>query len=385
MALRTTLIVLVVLLGMVVVIPFFFSMAGVKVFQFGSIGGGADGGAGEGLLRSTDGGERWDNVAVSEDGRVAPFPKGVFDLVFHPQDPDIIFLGSDNSGFWVSKNGGKSWKKIFDKHKVLDQKADVLKIAVSRSDPNVIYLAAFQNNRGRVLKSTDGGESFREVYFVSANRYGIFDIYVDPLDSRHVIIATGQGGILESLNGGSTWRVVKWFTEAVARLLVNPRSLNEIYIVTSSGNLWRSLDSGENWGDLPEGLSDTAAPYPPTGVINPFNIFSGRRALEEFIMDLERLDTFYIGSRQGLLRSENGGNTWERLNVLVPPDALPVDAIAIHPENSNLIFAAASNQLYKSVDNGINWSVSILPTKSRIKTLIIHPLRPEVMFAVLGR
>ena len=373
------------LLGVVVVMPFFFSMTGVKVFQFGSIGGGAGGGAGEGLLMSTDGGERWDNAAVSEDDRVAPFPKGVFDLVFHPQDPDIIFLGSDDSGLWVSKNGGKSWKKIFDKRKVLDQKADVFKIAVSRSDPNVIYLAVFQNNRGRVLKSIDGGEIFREVYFVSANRYGVFDIYVNSVNPERVIIATGQGGILESLNGGATWRVVKWFTEAVARLTVNPRSSNEIYIVTSGGNLWRSLDSGENWGDLPEGLSSAAAPYPPTGVINPFNIFSGRRALEEFIMDPERLDTFYIGSQQGLLRSESGGNTWERLNVLIPPDALPVDAVAIHPENSNLIFAAASNQLYKSEDNGINWSVDILPTKSRIKTLVIHPLRPNIMFAVLGR
>lgn len=374
-------------MGLVVILPFVLSMAGVNVLQFGSIGGGAGGSASEGLLRSDDSGNKWVNAAVSEDPNINLFPKGIFNIVFHPEDPDIIFLGSHNSGLWVSKNNGKSWRKSVDKNKVLDPRSDVYRVAVSPSDTLIIYLAVFQSNRGRVLKSSDGGGSFREVYFVSADRYGVFDIYVNPVNPDHVIIATGQGGILESLNGGVTWRVVKWFTEALARLYISPRSLNEMYVVTSSGNLWRSLDGGENWGDLPEGVNDTttAAPYPPQGVINPFGIFSGRRLLDEFVADPLRLSTFYIGSSHGLLRSENGGNSWKRLDVLIPPDALPVDAVATSPENSSLIFAGASNQLYRSEDYGTNWRVQILPASARIITLTIHPLRPEVMFAVLGR
>ena len=367
MALRWLLIVLVVLLGLVVILPFVLNMAGVNVLQFGSIGGGAGGVAAEGFLRSEDNGNKWVTAAVSEDPNINPFPKGIFSIAFHPTNPDIIFLGSDNSGLWVSRNNGKSWKKSTDKNKVLDAKSDVYLVAVSPSNPSVIYLAVFQKNRGRVLKSTDAGVSFREVYFVSADRYGVFDIYINPGNPDHVIIATGQGGILESSNGGATWRVVKWFTEAIARLYVSPRSLNEVYVVTSSGNLWRSLDGGENWGDLPEGVNDTttAAPYPPQGVINPFGIFAGSRMLDEFVADPLRLSTFYIGSSHGLLRSEDGGSSWKRLDVLIPPDALPVDAVAISPVNSSLIFAGASNQLYRSEDYGTNWRGQGLSPSSR--------------------
>jgi len=383
--LRIVLIVVVIILGLVVVLPFILSIAGVRVLQFSSIGGGS-GRAGEGILISVDGGDNWAKVNLSEDPKTQPFPKGVFDIAFHPQDENTIFLGSDDSGLWQSINKGKSWRKVFDAAKVLDVKSDVYKVALSPSNPLVIYLAVFQGNRGRVLKSTDGGKSFREIYFASANRYGVFDIYVYPTDPERLLIATGQGGILESLNGGRTWRVIKWFSESLARIIVNPRYPSEMYVVTSSGNLFKTLDGGANWADLPEVLSEVkSVPYPPPGAVNPFNFLSSNRTLEEFIVDPVGFDTAYIGSRSGLLRSVNGGHTWQRLDLLVPPEALPVDAVAVHPEDPVLIFAAASNQLYRSGDGGTNWSVDILPTSSRIKTLLIHPLRPEVMFAILGR
>lgn len=392
MIFKIVLVVLVIILGLIVVLPFVLSMAGFNVLQLGSIGGGMIA-AGQGLLRSQDGGENWASATKSTDGRTR-FPSEILDLSFHATSSDIIFLGSKGSGLWKSVDGGNSWQKIVDRARVLDPRADVYKIGMSRSQPRIIYLAAFQNNRGRVLKSEDGGESFREVYFVTANRYGVFDVYVDPLDANHVIIVTGQGGVLETRNGGRTWRVKRWFSEALVRLLVNPVFFGEMFVTTSGRNLFKTFDGGENWADLNEGLQQVAnaraglegrpSSFQPS--LNPFaGVSSFGKSLETLVADPNFFTTLYVGSQDGLLRSTNGGFSWERLNLLMPPEALPVKSVAVDPRNSSKIFAAALNQIHKSDDWGVNWSVKTLDVKGRISKILIHPLRPDTMFIVLGR
>ncbi len=385
MILKTVLIIFIIILGLVVILPFFLNLAGVKSFQFGAIGG-LGGAAGEGILRSLDSGKNWENAAVSEEKRIS-FPSAILDMAFHPKNSDTIFVGAKSSGLWRSDNGGKSWHKILDKAHVLDPRADVYKIGLSPANLKVMYLAVFQNGRGRVLRSEDGGETFREIYFVTANRFGVFDLFVSKSDTNYITIVTGQGGVLNSQNGGRTWRVKKWFSEALIKFLVNPNFAGELFVLTSSGNLFKSFDGGGNWADLNEGLRGRAAglQYPPPGAINPFGGLSTINTIQSLVADPNNFSTLYMGSLQGILRSADGGFSWERLNVLIPPEALPVNSVAIDPRNSNIIFAAASNQLHRSDDNGRNWSIQTLPTKSRVKELLIHPLKPEIMFALLGK
>lgn len=391
MIFKVILIILIVILGLVVVLPFVLSIAGFNVLQFGSISGGAVA-AGEGLLRSQDGGTTWTSAANSTEGRIR-FPREILDFAFHATSSDILFIGSKGSGLWRSKDGGSLWQKVSDKARVLDPGADVYKVAVSRSQPQIIYLAVFQNNRGRVLKSGDGGESFREVYFVTANRFGVFDLYVDPQDSNHVVIATGQGGVLETRNGGRTWRVRRWFSEALTRMLVNPVFSGEILVTTSGKNLFKTFDGGENWADLNEGLQRLAnaraemegRPSIQPSFSNPFAGGAFGKSLEALVADPNIFTTLYIGSQDGLLRSTNGGFSWERLDVLIPPEALPVKSVAVHPRNSATIFATALNQIHRSDDGGINWNVKTIDTKGKINRILIHPLKTDTMFIVLGR
>lgn len=393
MVLKILLISLVVILGLIVVLPFVLNIAGFQSFGLsglGSIGGAPSAIAGEGLLHSGDGGETWENAAISKTSRVY-FPARIFDLTFHPQNPDLVFVGSKSSGLWKSADAGRSWEKVFDRGKVLAPTADVYKIAISRFNPKVMYLAVYQNDRGRVLKSEDGGESWREVYFVTANRYGVFDLYVNSGDADRVIIVTGQGGVLETRNGGKTWRVVKWFSEPLAKLLVNPVFMSEMFVLTARGNLFKTFDGGENWADLNERQFDQNQPLPylypqPQIALNPLGgFFQQGSSIEALVSDPSVFTTLYLGSGDGILRSLNGGFTWERLKILIPPEALPVRAVAVHPRSSNIIFAGASSQLHRSDDGGTNWRVEFLPTKNKIKNILIHPSKPEIMFAILEK
>ena len=206
MVLKILLIVLALILGLLVVLPFILSAAGFNFFDlpsFSSGGGGRDSSlsAGQGLLRSRDAGENWEGISFLKNKRAA-LPAQILDIAFHPQNPDIIFLGARSAGIWKSKDAGQAWEKVSDKSYVLSPAADVYKIAISRSNPQIMYAAVFQDRRGRILRSSDGGDTFREVYFVTADSFGVFDLYINPADADWVIAVTGQGGMLETKNGG---------------------------------------------------------------------------------------------------------------------------------------------------------------------------------------
>lgn len=383
MALRIILIVVIIIFVAVVMLPFFLNVFGIRIFQFTSTNNQGLGG-GAGIIRSSDGGLTWQNVAISEDKKIF-FPSQIYSLTFHPTDSGIIFMETKSSGLWKSTNEGISWKMVLDGKRILDPRADVYRIAINPVHPNIIYLAVFQNNHGRVLKSQDGGLSFEEIYFISEDKFGVFDIFIDPFVEDRVLIATGQGGIFETRNGGRTWRVVRWFGGPVVRLLVNPATDSEILAILSSGQVFKTIDGGNNWFEIStQSETQSNSIFPGPGVPNLFAIFGKSGSFETLVVDPQNFSRMFIGGDQGLLRSENGGVTWKRLNVLIPPEALPVDAVAIHPQDSRIIFAAASAYLHKSADGGLSWSVENLPTSGRIKTLLIHPLKPELVFAVFA-
>lgn len=382
---KTILIVLVIILGLIVILPFALNMAGFNLFRSASISGGPSLNAGSGLLRSEDGGKTWFNAAESEEKRPY-FPSQIYDLKFHPQNAELIFIGSKNAGLWQSKNTGKSWKKMYDKSSVLSPSADVYKIAIANSNPQVMYLAVFQNGRGRVLSSEDSGETWKEIYFVTANRFGVFDIHANPFNSQRLTIITGQGGVLETHNGGKTWRVIKWFSEPLVKLLVNPVFPAEMFVLTGSGHLFKTFDGGENWANLKEGSRDEISSLSSIPKITPFGVFTpSRQSIEALITDPNLFTTLYIGSKEGLFRSRDGGFNQERLNTLIPLESLPISSIAVDPRDSNIILATASFQLHRTSDGGINWRIENLPTSARIKNILIHPLRPDIIFAVLGQ
>lgn len=380
---RIILIIVLVFVFLVVILPFALNLAGVNVLQFGSVGG--DAASGGVLLRSVDGGIKWLNAAISEDQKNR-FPGKIFDLAFHPQNSDILFAGTKSSGLWKSTHAGASWVKVSDGARVLSPTADVYRVVVYPRNPLIMYAAVFQNSLGRVLKTTNGGKTFQEVYFASANRVGVFDLWVDPFDSDHVRIATGQGNILESNNGGRTWRPLKSFAEEITKLLVHPYLSSEMYVLTSRGKLWKSVDGGAQWSELSVSsvplLNDGFVYSPP---VPTFDFFRLGKGIEQVVMDPNIPRRLYASTASGVFRSDDGGSGWKKLEILIPSSRLPAAAIAPHPGDARSLFIGAGVELHRSDDGGEHWSYVALPAKAEIGNILFHPLRPEIVFAVLGR
>ena len=398
------------LVVLLIVLPVFLWMAGISIFPGGSSGTSGSGKSGI-VLRSADGGVRWDGVSFLQDGNIAaPAPAQVLHIAFDPTRPDTLYLGTKANGLWKSTDRGTTWKKMKDSSGSLLPTADVYRIAMSTSSPDVVYVAAFQNSKGRVFRSDNRGGSFREVYFVAPNNIPVYDIYVDPAQADRVVIATGQGGVLLSHNGGRTWSVAHWFSETMVRIAGNPAFFSDTYAVGSNRQLKKTLDEGENWAELGSAHGGEggftpgsvggfgATPEPIQGFprsplyFGPISgssgsLFGGNQqvGLETFAIDPANFERIFIGAVEGLYRSLDGGFAWSRIETLVYPSAITVTAIVVHPRNRGTIFTGIGTELYRTDDDGKTWSVRVLPTNQSIRSIAIHPTQPDIMLISVGK
>jgi len=130
----------------------------------------------------------------------------------------------------------------------------------------------------------------------------------------------------------------------------NPINPSTIYIGPANGGVWKSTDNGVNWTPLTDdqpSMSMGAIAIDPT---NPNIIYAGTG-------EATYSGASYYG--RGLLKSTDAGNTWQHITSGLPSSSY-FSRIKIRPNHPNEILAAlGSAGLYKSTNNGINWTTLI--------------------------
>lgn len=322
-----------------------------------------------GVFRSVSGGDSWElsNVVLGA-GSIAD--ADILSAAFHPRDNRIVYTGTRGDGLYKSLDGGTRWIQATDATGTLTATANVYDIALDPTRPRYedqipeqLYIAVFQNGYGRILKSEDGAQSFREVYVTSRADYPVFSLYVNARNPAHIWAGTGEGLLLFSNDFGESWEKIYEFPGAIQSILPNPAQRNDIFVSTFRDGIFRSFDGGNNWQNLTPQLAD----------------FSRGEAVEYAVRDPRRPYTLYLATWSGLLRSTNGGSSWQRVNIVIPHDALPVRHISFSSASDNLLYVAAENTVYMSNDRGEEWVVRQLPSNKNIYTIITKPDEPQVV------
>lgn len=406
---RILLAILVVILVIVVVFPFVLNMAGLSAPQFAFVGDAASERAGEaGIWRSENGGISWKEIRFQTGGN--PLPLSIHDLTFHPHYRDTVLMGTRGNGLWKSDNNGMSWKRINDRAGILQNNADIYGAAVSPASPAVWYVAAYQNGRGEVLKSLDGGSSFAKIYHLNGGGIPIVGLFAYADNSERVLIATANGGFLQTSDGGASWGSVSWSSGNITAIRVNPANPDEIIIWIAGGKIMRSQDGGLTWrsvnspdrgetsgmfsyngprvGQESAGLSTDSLPpdnsskpgfqFDLGAIFSPLN-----KGSDDFIISPSDRRARYLKSGSNIYRSGDGGGSWNPVHTSLSPRTR-LDAVAVDPFNADNVFFTASGEFHKSTDGGATWEMRDLPPnmKGRIRILRISTHNPEIMFAV---
>ena len=86
------------------------------------------------------------------------------------------------------------------------------------------------------------------------------------------------------------------------------------------------------------------------------------------------------GAASGIFRQTVGSDRWERLDKGLP-ERMDVQAITIHPTDSNLIYAGSQNGPYRSRDGGASWEKLPFPDENlEVWSILIHPRDPRTMY-----
>ena len=338
-----------------VIIPIFTFLA-FSPFQCQKINDG-------GLYISGDMGETWQQQTV-KDEQFSITSLDTLSLAIDPNNSSVLYLGARENGIYRSCSGGEYWHKIEDKNGFLSSRANVYDIAVDPKDSNRIYLGLYQDKKGRVFRSQDGGKSWNEVYVVSEEGYAVFAVAIDSYDSSVVYIGTAQGGFLKSTDYGKSWELIKWFDDVISDIAINPQDTQIIYLSTFEKGIYKTTDKGVNWQSFEKDLEE----------------FRQSQKVENIVIDSQRPEIIYTGSEYGLLTSKDGGRTWQEVKIIMPPKSRPVLSLTIELENTNHLYYGAGSVLYRSLDQGVNWTVHELSSERNIKAIAIDPKNPQIIY-----
>ncbi len=382
---RVVLVIIVIIVFLAIVVPLGLYVVGVDIIPSSGSGGGDK----RTLVRSENGGETFASAALSQE-IATPFPQQISDVVFDPVRPGRVWLGTRGAGLWASDDNGKKWRKIRDTARVLDGAADIYRIAFSPGRPERLWAAVFSGNRGRIVVSDDAGRSFRNLFTVSIEGAAITDIAPDAADPSRLRIATARGEVLESENGGATWRVVHTFEGGVQRLFVDARDSDAWYVFGARGTIWRTDDGGISFAERSVGAGAAAPGAAGGGTVgtpmidaNPFSVFSevlGRR-VRAFTVDAADFDVVYAIEGDTLFGSEDGGRSWKNIDGELPLRAHPVSAVAAR---TPIVFVAAGTDLYRSDNGGATWRVFHPEGVGEIAGLYLDPRRSDTVFAAVS-
>ena len=313
-----------------------------------------------GIFLSGDKGTVWQRYgSLSSGGRIIKIDS--VEIISNPKDTRILYWGTLNNGIFKSVDGGVSWHKLSDRNVVLDPRANVYGIAVDPSLPDYkkkipdrFYLGVLQNKSGKVLKTEDGGLSFKEVYVSPKQNAAVFPVEVNPKTPNIVWAGTSDGLLLKSKDYGETWKLAQEFGYAIGSLILSPSNPNQMLVGTFSGGIFSSHDGGLSWIDESESLKD----YPNS------------RYIEKIVLD--PWGDLYIASRFGLLKSSDWGINWKPINIVFPDNALPVLDVAFG-KSPREIYVSASNLVFNTKDGGEFWQIRRLGTTKRVKSLWVDP------------
>lgn len=131
----------------------------------------------------------------------------------------------------------------------------------------------------------------------------------------------------------------------VNTVLVDPSNSNTVYLGTPAGGIWKSTNNGDTWtplGDnLPQiGVSGIAVDYANSNIIY---IATG---------DCDAADTYSVG----VLKSTDGGLTWNSTGLVFNDTNSFAGDILIHPTDSNMLWVATNDGIYRTTNAGATWS-----------------------------
>ena len=227
------------------------------------------------IYRSDDGGEYWEQLPVSVRfpevtvGPGANLAKRVLMMSGSVANPDLIYGAIEVGGIIRSTDGGEHWENLSHGQYVNDDPVDMHGVLASSLRPGTVIGIG----RAGMFRSDDGGDHWLRVPIDAMNEKGqtyCRSIREAPGDNRNIWVSAGpnfqsdNGVLFHSADGGAEWRRVETGFEAHSTmfgLAFDNSNARRMYCATNGGQVFGSANGGHTWSEypLPEGADQLYA------------------------------------------------------------------------------------------------------------------------------
>jgi photosystem II stability/assembly factor-like uncharacterized protein len=323
-----------------------------------------------------------------------------------PSQPNIFYVGQGDGGVWKSDDYGRTWSPIFD----AEPSQSIGAIAVAPSNANIVYVASGEGLHrpdlsvgDGIYKSTDAGKTWKHLGLRDGQQ--IPALAVDPHDPNrlfaavlgHPYGANDERGIYRSTDGGSTWTKVlfKDARTGGADIEIDANNPSVVYASMweetlgpwedannydgTKGGLFKSTDGGDTWKQLTKGL--------PDDVVHIQAALSSSDSNRLYATLATKHEGGYgSGAGLGVYRSDDAGENWYKATddprpaLKIGGGDLPI--ARVDPKNPDVVYSA-SIVTERSVDGGKTWmSLRGAPGGDDYQNLWINPENPNIILLV---
>jgi hypothetical protein len=242
---------------------------------------------------------------------------GVTSVLVDPSRPSNLYAHSDCFGIWRSTNYGASWTGPINTGRNGSSAGNCagggVSIAPGSGSAPILYMSCIRGSVG-FWRSVDGGVNWTRYTITPTSRQDYGRVSVDPYDRNHLIMTGHEfSGIVESTNGGQTWRSVNppgnpgggssalFFVNTGTASTARTTWLYTAQVTGGTFGTWRTSNGGASWTRV-ESLEHGH------GTMNLFQDSSGALFMAGS----------YGSSGHGVYRSTDYGRTWRRVGISMP-------------------------------------------------------------------
>ncbi len=338
---------------------------------------------------------RWRSIGPYRGGRTVG-ASGV------PGQPNIFYIGVNNGGVWKTTDFGRTWTSVFDHQST----GSIGCVAVAPSQPDTLYVGSGEGLHrpdlsvgNGIYRSANGGKTWEHLGLRDGQQ--IPQIAIDPHNANRLFVAVlghpygpnTERGIFRSTDGGKTFQKVLYVDENTGGddVAIDPENSNIVYATLwqaqeapwengewagTRGGIFKSTNGGDTWTRIQQGLpADMVQAHIAIAPSDPDILYAAIGTTEP--------NRYGTGSGMGIFRSQDAGAHWEKISEDPRPEARigggDVPVLKVDPKNPNVVYSA-SIVLWKSVDGGRTWKgIRGAPGGDDYQNLWINPLNPQIM------
>jgi photosystem II stability/assembly factor-like uncharacterized protein len=327
----------------------------------------------DGVVKSVDGGQTWIAANAGSGGGASISALDVSDMAFDSATSQTIYLASSSGGLWETQDGASTWREILSKITTYD-------FYVVPDNNKIIYAAGIYDNHGKIVRSEDSGNSWTEIYNESSLNNSVNSIVADPSDPNTLYAGLNDGTLIKSTDGGTNWFVAYTFSsqDQILKLRFDPAK--NLYVLLRTNGISESTNGGTAWSSITQPLINISN-YNSTTLQN-----QSVSSFVKFSLDDQVAGVIYTTTSEGLFKTSDNGANWSQINLPVSGSQsssnTPLLPRAITSTDGGMqAYTSIGGTIYRSIDGGNSWQTEETPTTNTVNKILVDPHNSSIVYA----